>query len=579
MWKGSLPPGGGPGPSLVVLLLCSLVLSGVLAYQAQDAARSHRALSESTLRDFAALASDELARQLADDLGDLAEGALRGRFDAERRRGATARVEEFAEEVREDLGPCACPDLLHDYFSLEFADGTMEVRDGSLPSSLRAWVTDTVRAHGAAEEREWLAGGMSADLAREQARGRQRNGREFPDVLTRIELPGATDRSLLYSVIRAEDGELERAYGLVLDRAEYAAATTRAILRDVPLLPPSLTRGDDDDGMLSVTVRGEGGQLLHSDGTADAATQVLDTVSTPLGRYFLQVAVRPEMADRLVIGGLPRSRLPLLVGIFLLTLGLSAIAIFQLRRQQALVRLRSGFVASVSHELRTPLAQIRLFSDLLASGRLQEEQRARSVRIIGEEAQRLAYLVENVLRFSRSEQRLETLTPERTDLGALAREIVEAFAPLAQARHARIETSLEPDAVADLDRDAVRQVLLNLLDNAVKYGPRGQTVRVGVSRDESRLLLWVDDEGPGIPPAERAAVWEPYHRLGGEAEAATGGSGIGLAVVRELVTMHGGEVAVRGAAGGGARFLAWFPAAPRGRAAAVEQPAGSAASG
>lgn len=538
MWKPTLPADGGPGPSLVLLLISSLLLSGLLAYQAQDAARSHRAVSASALRDYAALAGDELGRQLEDELQDLAEEIVDARFAAERRRAPEGRLAEYAEEVREEMGPCDCPALVHDFFTVDGEGEGLELADASLPPATHAWMESAV----------------SSRLSREA-------GVEEPDGLVRMELPGAPDRVLLFSPVRDEEGEASRAYGAVLDLTDFTAATTRAILREVPLLPPSLTRGTADEAMLTVRLSAGAERVYFSGGEREEVTESVDTVVTALGSYQLAVAVRPEMADRLVIGGLPRSRLPLLLGIFLLTLGLSATAIVQLRRQQALMRMRSGFVASVSHELRTPLAQIRLFSDLLGSGRLQEEQRSRAVRIIGEEAQRLAYLVENVLRFSRSEQRAERAALEPVDLSGLAREIVDGFAPLAHAREARIETALEPDAVAGLDRDAVRQVLLNLLDNAVKYGPPGQTVRVSVAREGARVRLQVDDEGPGIPASDRESIWAPYHRLARDAEAATGGSGIGLAVVRDLVALHGGRVAVDDAPGGGARFVAWFPAA------------------
>jgi signal transduction histidine kinase len=565
MWRASAPYGGGTGSSLVLLLLCSLVLSGILAYQAQDAARSHRAASESALRDYAELASNELGRQLEDEMEDLADGIVDARNDADRLRNPDARLEEFVEDISDELGACACPQLLHDYFLLDLRSGLIEFSGSASTPEVRTWIGDTVRVHAATEEARRLREG-----------GGSGSGRGFADGLWRIDLPGPPARSVLYSVARDDEGQHLRAYGLVIDRGAYAAATTRAIVLEEALLPPSLSRGTPDDAMLSVAVMSGGERLFHSGGPAEAATEVVDTLRTALGIYPLHVAVRPDMAGRLVIGGLPRSRFPLLLGIFLLTLGLSTIAIIQLRRQQALVRLRSGFVASVSHELRTPLAQIRLFSDLLASGRLGEEQRARSVRIIGEEAQRLAYLVENVLRFSRSEQRLDRVTKEPTDLAALAREIVDGFTPLANACAARIDCSVEAGAMAELDQDAVRQVLLNLLDNAVKYGPHGQTVRVGVARDGAFVRLSVEDEGPGIPLAERASIWEPYHRLERDVEAATGGSGIGLAVVRDLVAMHGGTVAIEEAAGGGARFLAWFPAeARRPGLGAAERPLGS----
>jgi signal transduction histidine kinase len=109
-------------------------------------------------------------------------------------------------------------------------------------------------------------------------------------------------------------------------------------------------------------------------------------------------------------------------------------------------------------------------------------------------------------------------------------------------------------------------VLLNLLDNAVKYGPRGQTVTVGMGVVNEngrgrRVRLWVEDQGPGIPSQDRDRVWEPYVRLDRDVvEGATGGSGIGLAVVRELVSLHGGRTWLEEAAGGGTRVVIELPA-------------------
>src|SRR6185503_21283979 len=107
--------------------------------------------------------------------------------------------------------------------------------------------------------------------------------------------------------------------------------------------------------------------------------------------------------------------------------------------------------------------------------------------------------------------------------------------------------------------DALRQVLLNLLDNAAKYGPAGQTITVGSEIAGEHARIWVEDEGPGIPNEDRHRVWEPYVRLNREAESATGGSGIGLSVVRELVTLHGGRTRAESAPGGGARVVIELP--------------------
>jgi signal transduction histidine kinase len=290
------------------------------------------------------------------------------------------------------------------------------------------------------------------------------------------------------------------------------------------------------------------------------AGAVIEPLGGALAGLTARVSLSPELAAGSVGGGVPESRLPLLLAVFGLTLALFGIAVVQLRRQQELVRLRDDFVSGVSHELRTPLAQIRLFADLLESGRLGDPaQRARSVRIINEESRRLTYLVENILHFSRAQRDASRLSPTPVDVGALVREVVDGFAPLAH--HVEFATRVEAGVVARMDQDAIRQVLLNLLDNAAKYTPRGGVVQVGMAVVGFDLRIWVRDGGPGVPREDRARIWEPYRRLDREADAAVGGSGIGLAVVKDVVALHGGRVWVEDAPGGGARFIVQIPGA------------------
>jgi signal transduction histidine kinase len=280
----------------------------------------------------------------------------------------------------------------------------------------------------------------------------------------------------------------------------------------------------------------------------------------------MHVGLRPELASQLIVGGLPRSRLPLLAGVFVLTAGLLGVAWRQLHRQQELARLRTEFVSGVSHELRTPLAQIRWFAELLHLGKLRsDDERARSAGIIDQEARRLTYLVENVLNFSRAEKGTNRITPSTLDLDAEMRDGVEMFTPLARSRRMSVRLGPATGLTVAADRDALRQILLNLLDNAAKYGPAGQTISVGAApapaTNGDRVRFWVEDQGPGIPAADRGRVWEPYVRLNRDAESATGGSGIGLSVVRELVVLHGGGAWIEaGGAGGGARVVVELPA-------------------
>jgi signal transduction histidine kinase len=122
-----------------------------------------------------------------------------------------------------------------------------------------------------------------------------------------------------------------------------------------------------------------------------------------------------------------------------------------------------------------------------------------------------------------------------------------------------VQTALDPDIVCVVDPGALRQILLNLLDNAVKYGPLGQTVTITLRRVGERARIIVDDQGPGIPAEHRSRIWEPYQRLDSAVAAAVAGSGIGLAVVKQLVALHGGGAWTEAAPGRGARFIVELP--------------------
>jgi signal transduction histidine kinase len=237
----------------------------------------------------------------------------------------------------------------------------------------------------------------------------------------------------------------------------------------------------------------------------------------------------------------------------------------QLRREGELARLRADFTSSVSHELRTPLTQILLYAETLELGRAAGEgERRRALGVIVQEARRLAHLVENILQFSRAERRTVRVRTEGRRLAPLLRETVERFAPLAGGS-ARFVLEVDEALTAPVHADSLRQIVINLLDNAAKYGGAGRvTLRASLVEDRARLE--VEDAGPGIAPRDRARVWEPYVRL--ERSPAVAGSGIGLAVVRELTVAHGGACWAEEAPTGGARFVIELPGGRH--AAAVE---------
>jgi signal transduction histidine kinase len=276
-----------------------------------------------------------------------------------------------------------------------------------------------------------------------------------------------------------------------------------------------------------------------------------------------QVAIRTGAAQELLVGVRAGSRVPLLLVLLVLTVALVVVALLQIRREHELAQLRADFTSSVSHELRTPLAQILLFGETLSLGRARSESERRlAAGTIVQEARRLMRLVDNLLLFARGRRPSADAVPRPIAAGSVVEAVAEGFAPLATAAGATLRADVRdaPDVVGD--PAAIRQMLLNLLDNAIKYGPSGQTVRVSWEADGDRVRFLVDDDGPGVAPSDRERIWSPYVRLRHESHGARGGSGIGLAVVRELAESLGGRVWVAGAPGGGARFVVELQRAP-----------------
>jgi signal transduction histidine kinase len=286
-----------------------------------------------------------------------------------------------------------------------------------------------------------------------------------------------------------------------------------------------------------------------------------DTVGVHFGGLTGAVRLNPDAAESLVIGGLPQSRLPTILVLLALTTAMLLVSIFQLRREQELSLLRTDFVSSVSHQLRTPLAQIRMFGETLLLGRVRnEEERERSLEIVVKEAQRLTHQVDNVLHFSRAQRGEVAMSLRETPLAPLVAEVLESFCPLAEAQNCRVESSLDDTLTAWVDPGAVRQILLNLLENAVKYGPPDQIIDVRLRKGPAgSVQLLVEDEGEGIPEDQRREIFAPYSRLERDRDSGVAGSGIGLAVVKELARGQGASVRVGDSVSGGARFVVAFP--------------------
>jgi two-component system sensor histidine kinase KdpD len=221
-------------------------------------------------------------------------------------------------------------------------------------------------------------------------------------------------------------------------------------------------------------------------------------------------------------------------------------------------RQRAGFLSAVSHNLRTPLTAVKAAAGtLLASwSRLEPEDRRELLETISDEAERLERLVRNTLELSRIRAGALDVEPERVDIADLVQHAVRRLRPIARAHRVRLDVADDLPPVS-LDVTMAEQILLNLLENALRFAPPGSEIVVGAREKGDEIELWIADHGPGVPAEARDRIFEEFQSA--ETRPDRTGTGLGLAIVRALVVAHGGTVRYEDTPGGGATFVCTFP--------------------
>jgi len=528
---------------LGAFLILTLVLAGWLGYEAVQAERSQRQTAEAVLRDYAGVALSSFIREARDDLDDVLDEIFHPiHHDLAGMRSLPSPLElvwDLDDAARE--AGCRCRALLDPLalFSADLETGRVRTIPDSVPAARIRALADTI-----AERRTDIAPYNDGFLT----------------------LPGGglfgAPVAVGYTLARDSVGHT-RVMGFVT-AVEALEEMFAGWYGEERLLPEPIGGDLPNDSLLHLTVRGPADLVLFRSPVEYPMTLGSSgSLGVENGDLAVEVTMRPDQASQLIIGGLPRSRLPLLFPLLLLTLGVGGAALLQLKREAEFQQLRDDFVSGVSHELRTPLAQIRMFAELQDAGKLASpEDRERAISVIHREARRLSHLVENILQFSRLRYAEGPDMPkEELDLGEALEEGLDAMTPLLRDRSATLRYEAEPGLVVRANRDSLTRIVVNLLDNAVKYGPPGQEVSVEVRRLDGAARLSVQDQGPGIPPADRPRVWKPYRRLERDVKARLPGTGIGLSVVAELTRMHDGRVWVENAPAGGACFVVELPLA------------------
>jgi len=305
------------------------------------------------------------------------------------------------------------------------------------------------------------------------------------------------------------------------------------------------------------------GDVVYQWGPHEIARDEAPIVSVPLAyplnawrlEYFVSEAQRAAITGSSV-------RLSLIFGLAAVGLALLGVAVYFHREYSRRMRdaaQRVSFVTQVSHELKTPLTNIRLYAELL-EGDLDEEDHKglRRASVIVSECKRLTRLIENILAFSKQARGKLSVSRSLVEIDEVVAATVAQFEPSFAAREVRCELTLDASAQVRADPDSIGQILSNLLSNVEKYGAGGGVVEVETARDDATVVVTVADRGPGIPRAHRDKVFAPFYRASDKLADGVTGTGIGLAIARQLAHLNGGELELVDAAEG-ARFRLTLP--------------------
>jgi len=229
--------------------------------------------------------------------------------------------------------------------------------------------------------------------------------------------------------------------------------------------------------------------------------------------------------------------------------------------RRRLEQMRTEFVANVSHELRTPLTSIRGFLETLLDGAVEDPLTARRfLEIMVMETNRLTRLIDDLLQLSRLEDRRTVLRHERVDMATVVGRVVDIFQTRAQEKGVELGVEVEAHLPpVSGDPDMLAQVLVNLVDNAVKYTPEGGRITIRAGVVGGRLRVSVADTGVGIPEESLSRVFERFYRVDKARAREQGGTGLGLAIVKHIVEAHGGRVWAQSEVGRGSTFTFELP--------------------
>ncbi len=293
-------------------------------------------------------------------------------------------------------------------------------------------------------------------------------------------------------------------------------------------------------------------------------TLVIVGIALTGGWLVTQSALQPirrlsGAVRRIITTGRTDERVPAAAGNDAIT-DLTLLFNAMLDKIEGLVNGMRGALDNVSHDLRTPLTRLRGAAEMALAGPADVDRYREALADCVEDSDRVLLMLNTLMDISEAESGAMPLQREALNLSEVAARAVDLYRDVADGKGIAITTEFDPAAVVSGDRVRLEQVSANLLDNAIKYTPRGGAVGVAVRRDGSQVRMEVSDSGPGIPPDELPRIWDRLFR--GDRSRTERGLGLGLSLVRAIVRAHGGTVGVESVPGHGSRFTLRLPVTP-----------------
>ena len=373
-----------------------------------------------------------------------------------------------------------------------------------------------------------------------------------------MEAGGGDDFGVLWRALKSLAQQLKARIGELVAERDHLSAILTGMVEGVLVV--------DDSGHV-IVANPASEKILVADKPI-VGMSLGDAVTNDEARALIEACMRGEVTEtELEITDKRGSFITVYVRPLPESAGGAVVAV--LRDEPALRRLmtiRRDFVANVSHELRTPVTAIQGYAETLLRGKTDEETSRQFLEIIHRQALRLGGLVEQLLALSELEARgREEILRERVTLSSVAQHVAETVRNRAEQRKIRVVIEVAEDAVALADPEGVERAIINLVDNAIKYGSDGGEVKIVGKREGASVTVTVRDDGPGIEPRHLSRLFERFYRIDPGRSRQQGGAGLGLSIVKHLVESMDGSIDVTSEVGKGASFVVTLPAASSSR--------------